>query len=116
MRLAELRRAFAQVAGRARRASAAAPGGPRRRPLLRGLVLLVEDNPVNQEVAIEMARSLGCEVHLAEDGAQALEIVAHARYDAILMDCHMPRMDGFAATRAIRGRRGGRRRARRSSR
>jgi CheY-like chemotaxis protein/HPt (histidine-containing phosphotransfer) domain-containing protein len=65
-------------------------------------VLLVEDNPVNQEVATEMARSLGCEVHLAEDGARALEIVGHARYDAILMDCHMPRMDGFAATRAIR--------------
>jgi CheY-like chemotaxis protein/HPt (histidine-containing phosphotransfer) domain-containing protein len=76
--------------------------------LLRGLVLLVEDNRVNQEVAREMARSLDCDVHLAENGAQAVEIVSQARYDAILMDCHMPRMDGFAATRAIRsGERGG---------
>jgi two-component system, sensor histidine kinase and response regulator len=101
VRLAELRRAFEQVAGRL----PAEPSAAARRaaaPALRGLLLLVEDNPVNQEVAIEMARSLGCEVHLAEDGIQALEIVGHARYDAILMDCHMPRMDGFAATRAIR--------------
>jgi two-component system, sensor histidine kinase and response regulator len=101
VRLAELRRAFEQVAGRLPLAPAS---GARRSesPALRGLLLLVEDNPVNQEVAIVMARSLGCEVHLAEDGVQALEIVRHARYDAILMDCHMPRMDGFAATRAIR--------------
>jgi CheY-like chemotaxis protein/HPt (histidine-containing phosphotransfer) domain-containing protein len=107
VRLAELRRAFEQVAGRLPPGSFASERQPASSPL-RGLVLLVEDNPVNQEVATEMARSLGCEVHLAEDGAQALEIIGHARYDAILMDCHMPRMDGFAATRAIRsGERGG---------
>jgi two-component system sensor histidine kinase/response regulator len=101
VRLAELRRAFEQVAGRLPpEPSAAAPRIDAQG--LRGLLLLVEDNPVNQEVAIEMARSLGCEVHLAEDGIRALEIVGHARYDAILMDCHMPRMDGFAATGAIR--------------
>jgi signal transduction histidine kinase/DNA-binding response OmpR family regulator/HPt (histidine-containing phosphotransfer) domain-containing protein len=105
VRLAELRRAFAQVAGRLPRAASAAcaaPGAP-----LRGLVLLVEDNRVNQEVASEMARSLGCDVHLAEDGVQAVAIAGHARYDAILMDCHMPRMDGFEATRAIRQREAG---------
>jgi CheY-like chemotaxis protein/HPt (histidine-containing phosphotransfer) domain-containing protein len=101
LRLAELRRAFAEVVGRLPR-SAAPP--PRERAPLRGLLLLVEDNPVNQEVACEIARSLGCEVHVAEDGAQAVEIAGQARYDAILMDCHMPRMDGFAATRAIRSR------------
>jgi signal transduction histidine kinase/CheY-like chemotaxis protein/HPt (histidine-containing phosphotransfer) domain-containing protein len=100
VRLAELRRAFEQVAGRL--PPAPSPVRESGASALRGLLLLVEDNPVNQEVALEMARSLGCEVHLAEDGVQALEIVAHARYDAILMDCHMPRMDGFAATRAIR--------------
>ena len=100
VRLAELRRAFEQVAGRL----PPTPVSARRSesPPLRGLLLLVEDNVVNQEVAIVMARSLGCEVHVAEDGVRALEIVGHARYDAILMDCHMPRMDGFAATRAIR--------------
>jgi two-component system, sensor histidine kinase and response regulator len=102
VRLAELRRAFAQAAGRLP-AAAPAPGAAAAAPL-RGLLLLVEDNPVNQQVAGEMARSLGCDVHLAEDGAQAVEITAQARYDAILMDCHMPRVDGFAATRAIRAR------------
>jgi signal transduction histidine kinase/DNA-binding response OmpR family regulator/HPt (histidine-containing phosphotransfer) domain-containing protein len=103
VRLAELRRAFAQVSGRLPRA-AAERGRPAPPAPLRGLVLLVEDNPVNQEVATEMARSLGLDVHLAEDGAQAVEITAAARYDAILMDCHMPRLDGFAATAAIRAR------------
>jgi len=103
VRLAELRRAFAQVAGRLPRSTARPePAAP-----LRGLVLLVEDNRVNQEVASEMARSLGCDVHLAEDGAQAVEIASQARYDAILMDCQMPRMDGFAASRAIRLREAG---------
>ena len=104
MRLAELRRAFAQAAGRP---AAAAPARPADDPSpVRGLLLLVEDNPVNQQVASEMARSLGCDVHVAEDGAAAVEITAQARYDAILMDIHMPRVDGFAATRAIRAREG----------
>jgi two-component system sensor histidine kinase/response regulator len=102
VRVAELRRAFAQAAGRL---PASAPPAPSSEPApLRGLLLLVEDNPVNQQVASEMARSLGCDVHVAEDGARAVEITAQARYDAILMDCHMPRIDGFAATRAIRAR------------
>ena len=101
VRLAELRRAFEQVAGRLPPGSFASDRRATSSPL-RGLVLLVEDNPVNQEVATEMARSLGCEVDVAEDGARALEILGNARYDAILMDCQMPRMDGFAATRAIR--------------
>jgi len=105
VRLAELRRAFAQVSGRLPRP--VSEGARSAAGALRGLVLLVEDNRVNQEVASEMARSLGCDVHLAEDGAQAVEIAGQARYDAILMDCHMPRMDGFAATRAIRQREGG---------
>ena len=77
------------------------PGRAGRSP---GCVLLVEDNPVNQEVASEMLRSLGCDVHVAEDGVQALEILANAHYDVVLMDCQMPRMDGFEATRALRAR------------
>lgn len=108
VRIAELRRAFAQLTGRDP-AEAGALVRPAGEPApLSGLVLLVEDNPVNQEVAREMIRSLGCDVHIAEDGAQALEILSHARYDAVLMDCQMPRMDGFEATRALRAReRGG---------
>lgn len=67
-------------------------------------VLLVEDNPVNREVASGMLEFLGCRVDLAEDGRQAVEAVTAHRYDLILMDCQMPDMDGFAATNAIRRR------------
>ncbi|HEX2485829.1 MAG TPA: response regulator [Myxococcota bacterium] len=106
VRLAELRHAFAQLTGQEPNESAALVRPAEANGPLAGLVLLVEDNPVNQEVASEMIRSLGCEVHLAEDGARALEILSNARYDAVLMDCQMPRMDGFEVTRALRAREG----------
>ena len=66
-------------------------------------VLVVEDNPVNQQVANAMLRSLGVQVTLASDGQQALELVQNFDYDLVLMDCQMPVMDGFQATAAIRG-------------
>jgi signal transduction histidine kinase/ActR/RegA family two-component response regulator len=70
---------------------------------LRGLrVLLVEDNPVNQKVAGRMLERLGCTVELAEDGRAAVERLRGARVDLVFMDCQMPVMDGFEATRAIR--------------
>lgn len=65
-------------------------------------VLLVEDNTVNQTVAKEMLKRLGALVEIAGDGRQAVERCRHFHYDVILMDCHMPIMDGFAATAAIR--------------
>ncbi len=65
-------------------------------------VLLVEDNVVNRTLAIHMLESLGCDVHVAEDGVIAVEQARRHRYDVIFMDCHMPNMDGFAATTAIR--------------
>jgi two-component system sensor histidine kinase/response regulator len=68
----------------------------------RGLVLVVEDNGVNQLVAREMVTKLGYRVQVVSDGAQAVAAVEAASYDAILMDCHMPVMDGFDATVAIR--------------
>jgi two-component system, sensor histidine kinase and response regulator len=65
-------------------------------------ILLVEDNPVNQRVAQRMLQKLAAEVTLANNGAEALERLAESTYDAVLMDCQMPVMDGFTATRRIR--------------
>lgn len=65
-------------------------------------ILLVEDNKINQAVANDMLYQLGCHIHTVENGKQALEAAQQAHYDLILMDCYMPEMDGFDATRAIR--------------
>jgi len=65
-------------------------------------VLLVDDNAVNLEVARAMLRLVGCEVDVARDGRQALALLTSRRYDAALMDCMMPVMDGLAATAALR--------------
>jgi signal transduction histidine kinase/CheY-like chemotaxis protein/HPt (histidine-containing phosphotransfer) domain-containing protein len=78
-----------------------------RRPDVPGMfagrrVLLVEDSPINQYIAAEMLRKIGLEVSLAANGAQAVDLVRENSYDLVLMDCHMPQMDGFAATRHIR--------------
>ncbi|MEM7310292.1 MAG: response regulator [Planctomycetota bacterium] len=65
-------------------------------------VLLAEDNIVNQKVTKLLLAKLGCEVQIAETGMGALEHVISGDYDIVLMDCHMPEMDGFEATKAIR--------------
>lgn len=65
-------------------------------------VLLVEDNPINQEVALAILRSLGAEVTVASNGVEAIECVRTRPFDAVLMDVQMPLLDGYAATRAIR--------------
>jgi signal transduction histidine kinase/DNA-binding response OmpR family regulator/HPt (histidine-containing phosphotransfer) domain-containing protein len=65
-------------------------------------VLLAEDNPVNVEVAQAMLGSLGLDVHCAAHGGAALAALREHVFDAVLMDCQMPVMDGFAATAAIR--------------
>ena len=72
-------------------------------PRLQGTVLLVEDHPVNRAVAAGMLRKLGLAWREAHDGAQAIEQVRAHDFDAVLMDCQMPVVDGYAATRAIRG-------------
>jgi two-component system sensor histidine kinase/response regulator len=71
---------------------------------LAGRVLVVEDQPLNREVAIGILASLGLRAETANDGRQALEVLQAQRFDAVLMDCEMPVMDGFAATAAIRAR------------
>jgi CheY-like chemotaxis protein len=73
-------------------------------PPLTGRILVVEDQPLNREVAIGMLTSLGLEVHTAHHGQQALEFLETRSFDAILMDCEMPVMDGFSATMAVRRR------------
>jgi two-component system, sensor histidine kinase and response regulator len=65
-------------------------------------LLLVEDNEVNQEVAQEILTGAGIRVDIASNGAMAVAKVAVTAYDGVLMDCQMPVMDGFAATRKIR--------------
>ncbi|MGE8151713.1 response regulator [Pseudomonas vancouverensis] len=73
-----------------------------RSPQRRGRVLLVEDNPVNQLVAKGMLGKLGCEVTTAAHGAEALDQLELKAFDLVLMDCNMPVMDGYEASRQIR--------------
>ncbi|MFY9647265.1 MAG: PAS domain S-box protein [Terriglobales bacterium] len=67
-----------------------------------GHILLVEDNLTNQQVGVAMLKRAGYSVDLVSDGVSALEALRTTDYDAILMDCEMPVMDGFEATRRIR--------------
>jgi two-component system, sensor histidine kinase len=65
-------------------------------------VLVVDDHPINREVACVMLWAAGCETAIARDGVEAVEAVRDGGFDLILMDVRMPRMDGLQATRAIR--------------
>ncbi|MEY2597991.1 MAG: hypothetical protein RLZZ142_250, partial [Verrucomicrobiota bacterium] len=65
-------------------------------------VLVAEDNPVNQMFVAALLKKLGCEPEVVPNGLRAIERLQSGSYDAVLMDCHMPEMDGFEATRQIR--------------
>lgn len=70
-------------------------------------ILLAEDNDVNRQIILSLLRRVGYEADSATNGLEALEAASRRDYDLILMDCHMPEMDGFEATRAIRKREDG---------
>jgi PAS domain S-box-containing protein len=65
-------------------------------------ILLAEDNPINQEVTLDLLQSAGLTADLAQNGAEAIALAENGIYDLILMDVQMPVMDGFTATRALR--------------
>jgi CheY-like chemotaxis protein len=65
-------------------------------------VLVVEDTPINQAAAVAVLEQAGHRVGVAEDGAEALEALAAFTFDVVLMDLHMPGLDGFETTRRIR--------------
>jgi signal transduction histidine kinase/ActR/RegA family two-component response regulator len=75
---------------------------PQQSKLLNGRVLVAEDDPINKRVIQLMLKRLGLECVVVDDGAAAVAAVEQASWDAVLMDCQMPIMDGFAATRQIR--------------
>jgi CheY-like chemotaxis protein len=68
----------------------------------RPFVLVAEDNPINQKIAVRMLEKLGCDVEVADNGRLALARIADTNYDLVFMDCQMPEMDGYEATGTLR--------------
>jgi two-component system, sensor histidine kinase and response regulator len=83
-------------------------GAPKRTMKARACVLVVDDNEINRWVTAEQLLELGYQVHLAANGREAVEFVQQYDCAAVLMDCEMPVLDGYAATREIRHRENGR--------
>ncbi len=104
IRRSDLRRVVCESLSAAPNAPSASSPGPAASgaPPVGAVVLLVEDNLINQQVAKAMLVKLGCQVTLASNGAEAVATVCKQAFDLVLMDCQMPVMDGYEATAAIR--------------
>jgi CheY-like chemotaxis protein/HPt (histidine-containing phosphotransfer) domain-containing protein len=108
----ELFRALAQVvADKPVEIAVSVPAVRSALPVFHARVLLAEDNAVNQIVARNMLKALGCEPEIVQNGEEVLEAVKRDSFDVVLMDCQMPVMDGYAASRTIRDREAGNKRA-----
>ena len=86
----------------AQAASAVIASAAPKRAVLHGRVLVAEDNPVNQRLVKAMLTRLGLDADSANNGAEAVAMLQERRYDAVLMDCQMPVMDGYQSTQEIR--------------
>ena len=106
VRQTELRDCLVSVTGRAVTVSEDVGFGgnsdPRSQAAVGSRILVTEDNEVNQKVATMLLESLGCQVDVVPDGAMAVAAVRRRRYDLVFMDCQMPKLDGYQATRQIR--------------
>jgi polar amino acid transport system substrate-binding protein len=101
--LDEIMRAMGQEVATATRSSDRKEAMKRAASALKGAkILLVEDNEINQELAVEILQASGLQVSIAGNGQEALQALAEDSFDGVLMDCQMPVMDGYEATRAIR--------------